>query len=111
VGLPIKPMDKHRLVIYCGTFSKILFPGVRIGWVAADRGCIERLIAIRSFSALSPALILQAAIRAFRLHISPQWAEWTEPSGGYLIWLKLKPAVFSPADWIDKVKQIRPRDV
>jgi len=32
VVLPIKSMDKHRLVIYCGTFSKILFPGVRIGW-------------------------------------------------------------------------------
>jgi len=63
--LPIKSMDKHQIVIYCGTFSKVLFPGVRIGWIAAERECIERLVAIRCFSDLAPNMILQAAMDEF----------------------------------------------
>lgn len=125
--LPIKSMDKHNLVIYCGTFSKILFPGIRIGWIAAEKACIERLMAIRSFSDLSSSMILQAAIyefcqhgyyerhvskmhrtyrkrmqtaiRALQTYIRPEWAEWSEPSGGYLIWLKLKNITSFDFDW------------
>jgi DNA-binding transcriptional MocR family regulator len=125
--LPIKSMDTHNIVIYCGTFSKVLFPGVRIGWIVADRECIERLTAIRCFVDLSSSMILQAsmyefcrdgyydrhisrmhrvfrkrmltAIRTLREFISPEWAEWTEPNGGYLIWLKLRPAPAPPRDW------------
>lgn len=127
VVLPVKSMDKHGLVIYCGTFSKVLFPGVRIGWVAADRACIERLIAIRRFSDIFPNPILQAAMHEFcatghydrhvakmhrvfrkrmqvaietlRRHISPEWAQWTEPSGGFLIWLKLQSGI--SVDWAE----------
>ncbi len=32
IVLPVKSMDRHHLVIYCGTFSKVLFPGARVGW-------------------------------------------------------------------------------
>lgn len=130
VILPIKSMDKQHLVIYCGTFSKVLFPGIRIGWVAAEKECIERLMAIRSFSDLSSSMILQAGVYEFcqhgyydrhvnkmhrffrkrmqtvltalRHHILPEWAEWKEPSGGYLIWLKLKFPVLSE-DKLDKL--------
>ena len=119
VILPIKSMDKNQLVIYCGTFSKVLFPGVRIGWLAAEKECIDRLIAMRRFSELSSSMVLQSAmyefcqngyyerhiskmhrvsrkrmqtaLRALSQHIAPEWAEWNEPSGGYLLWLKLKP--------------------
>ena len=118
VVLPIKSMDKRDIVIYCGTFSKVLFPGIRIGWVAAEKECIERLMAIRSFSDLSSSMILQAGVYEFcqqgyydchvnKMHrffrkrmqtiltalnryILPEWAEWKEPSGGYLVWIKLK---------------------
>ncbi len=127
VVLPVKSMDKRHLVIYCGTFSKVLFPGVRIGWLAAERECVERLVAIHRFSEIAPSTILQAAIhefchsghydrhigkmhrayrkrmqatvRALHRHIAPEWAEWTEPSGGFLIWLRLKPPPRPPADW------------
>ncbi len=127
VVLPIKSMDKHHLVIYCGTFSKVIFPGVRIGWIAAERECIERLTAIRRFSEISTSMILQAAMHAFckngyydrhisrmhrifrkrmqtalnalQQHIPREWAEWTEPSGGYLIWLKLKAFPSRTPDW------------
>jgi DNA-binding transcriptional MocR family regulator len=125
--LPIKSMDRRGIVIYCGTFSKILFPGIRIGWVAADAACIEGLTALRTFSELSPSPILQAGIQEFcdngayerhiaRMHrvfrkrmaaaqqalrkwIKPEWAEWDEPAGGYLIWLTLKPGPPADMDW------------
>jgi DNA-binding transcriptional MocR family regulator len=119
VVLPLKSMDRRRVVIYAGTFSKVLFPGVRIGWVAADRECIDRLVALRRFSEIAPSMVAQAAIDEFcrdgsydrhiarmhrvfrkrmraaldalRTHIRPEWAEWSEPAGGYLIWLRLRP--------------------
>lgn len=124
--LPLKSMDRRRIVIYLGTFSKVLFPGVRIGWVVADRGCIERLTAIRRVGELAPGAILQAAVdelcregsydrhvgkmhrvfrsrmrtalTALREHVRPEWAQWLEPRGGYLIWLKLMPPCARSAD-------------
>lgn len=125
VVLPVKSMDRHRVVIYSGTFSKVLFPGVRIGWIAADAACIERLIAIGRFSELSSSHLLhaamyqfcangyydrhvarmhrvfrrrmQAAVEALRSHIPQQWARWAEPAGGFLIWIEL--LARAPIDW------------
>ncbi|MCL6580063.1 MAG: PLP-dependent aminotransferase family protein [Firmicutes bacterium] len=116
--LPLKSMDHRHTVIYSGTFSKVLFPGVRIGWVVAERRCVEYLVAIRRYSELSSNLVLQAAMEEFcrngyyeahvsRMHrvfrrrmrtalqalrrwMSPEWVTWPEPSGGYLIWLRLR---------------------
>lgn len=34
-------------VIYCGTFSKILTPGLRIGWVAAAYPVIDKLVQVK----------------------------------------------------------------
>lgn len=127
VVLPIKSMDKSHLVIYCGTFSKVLFPGVRVGWIAAEKSCIEKLVAINCFSEISPSMVLQAGVHEFchsgfydrhisKMHrvfrrrlqtalgalqryISPEWAQWKEPSGGFLIWLKLRPAAGAQVDW------------
>lgn len=123
--LPIKSMDRNRHVIYCGTFSKVLFPGARVGWLIADRGAVERMTAHRFFGEMVPGQMLQAALSEFcttggydrhvsRMHrvfrkrmetllrelrqrILPQWAQWEEPCGGYLIWLRLEPA--GVADW------------
>jgi len=41
---------------------------------------------------------MQAAIQALHQYIAPEWADWSEPSGGYLVWLKLKPLT-NPPDW------------
>lgn len=119
VPLPIKSMDRQKLVLYVGTFSKILFPGIRIGWIAADRESIDRLNSIKKFSDLSTNSLLQAALWEFcregfydrhikrmhreyrkRMHTATSTLKsslecfkkvsWTEPAGGYLIWLKLQ---------------------
>ncbi len=117
VVLPIKSMDKNHVVIYLGTFSKVLFPGVRIGWIAADQECIRRLSAIKRFTDLTGSGVLQAAVSAFLrngyydLHLKkmhrtfrkrmsvalkslqeymPHNVSWTRPDGGYTIWGTLK---------------------
>lgn len=117
VVLPIKSMDRNQVVIYLGTFSKVLFPGVRIGWIAAERECIKRLTAIKRFVDLSGSTVVQAAMSAFLrqgyydLHLKrmhrifrkrmqvalnslkeslPRHINWTKPDGGYTIWVDLK---------------------
>ena len=116
--LPIKSMDHHGVVIYLGTFSKILFPGLRIGWIAADRRCIDRLASIQRALILSGNLLDQAALHRFcrmgdyDLHVSRMHRiyrrrmqtvlkalratftdgriHWTEPAGGYTVWVRLQ---------------------
>lgn len=115
--LPIKSMDRNQLVLYLGTFSKVLFPGVRIGWIVAERECIRRIIAIRRFTELTGGTLVQAAVaefcrlgyydkhikrmhrffrrrmavalRALREHM-PGDVKWTEPDGGYTIWVTVQ---------------------
>lgn len=41
---PIKSLDKKGRVIYVGTFSKILVPGFRIGWVVASKEILDKLV-------------------------------------------------------------------
>jgi DNA-binding transcriptional MocR family regulator len=118
VALPVKSMDNSQIVLYLGTFSKVLFPGLRIGYIAANRECIRRLTAIKRYSDLSTSNMIQAALAEFcrkgsydihikrmhrifrkrmqkaldalKAHITHKKVAWTEPSGGYLVWLLLK---------------------
>lgn len=116
VVLPIKSMDKKKIVIYLGTFSKVLFPGIRIGWIAAEEECIKRITAIKRFSDLSSSKMIQVAVSTFlrrgyydmhlkrmhrifrkRLQVAlqalkqylPKGVYWTKPDGGYTIWISL----------------------
>jgi DNA-binding transcriptional MocR family regulator len=117
--LPIKAMDTRGVVIYVGTLSKVVFPGLRVGWIAAPRGCVDRLGAIQRASCLSGNLLAQAAVERFcssggyeahlrRTHavyrkrmqamlrglrtFLPPGVEWTEPAGGYTLWLRVHAA-------------------
>lgn len=102
-------------VIYCGTFSKTLTPGLRTGWICASQALIRRLVLIKQMSDLNSAAINQmvihrmasadypaqvakatahyrgrrdAMLAALERHMPPGVA-WTRPEGGLFIWLTL----------------------
>lgn len=41
---PIKSFDKKGLVLYCGSFSKIMAPGMRLAYIIANREIIEKVV-------------------------------------------------------------------
>jgi len=115
--LPIKSMDVHGLVFYVGTLSKVVFPGLRVGWIAADREAIRRLAVVKRYTSLSDNVVAQAAVERFcrsgrydaylrRLHatfrrrltamvrgltrrVPPGALEWREPAGGCTLWARV----------------------
>jgi 2-aminoadipate transaminase len=62
---PLKALDAEGVVIYIGTFSKILFPGLRLGWVVAAPPVIERLVGAKQLADLHTSALLQAAVYRF----------------------------------------------
>ena len=62
---PLKALDVSGLVIYVGTFSKILFPGLRLGWVVAAPELIERLEVAKELADIHTSPLIQAAVYHF----------------------------------------------
>ncbi|CAE6693036.1 PLP-dependent aminotransferase family protein [Paraburkholderia domus] len=61
----LKSLDRHDRVIYCGTFSKVMFPGLRLAYVVVPERAVERVGRVaHSMNAGSPTL-LQAAVADF----------------------------------------------
>jgi 2-aminoadipate transaminase len=117
---PLKAADQAGVVLYIGTFSKILFPGLRLGWLVAPPPVIERLQAAKQLADLHTNAVLQAAVHRFcerRLlerHVTrvtveyarrrslllaalrrrmPEGVTWTEPRGGFSLLLTLPPGL------------------
>ena len=102
-------------VIYCGTVSKVISPGLRVGWIVAAAPIIEKLVLIKQASDLNSTLLNQmcahaladmafddlavqarntyrvrrnAMLAALSQHMS-EYAQWTEPEGGMFVWVTL----------------------
>ncbi|TCW82949.1 DNA-binding protein [Burkholderia sp. SRS-46] len=61
----LKSLDQRDRVIYCGTFSKVMFPGLRLAYAVVPERAIERIGRVAlSMNAGSPTL-LQAATADF----------------------------------------------
>jgi len=118
----LKTRDSAGQVIYVGTFSKAIQPGLRIGYVVAPAPLLRRIALTRVACDLGTSVIGQAALaellaagdlerhvrRARRLYAArlallddtlraelPDGASWSLPAGGNCLWLRL-PAQADP---------------
>ncbi len=109
----IKGLDGSNTVIGLGTFSKLIAPGLRIGWVTAPRDILARMVQLKSDGGSCPltqriivefcrngglAAHAERVRRTYRTHRDravdalrrelPE-ASMTVPEGGYYLWLTL----------------------
>lgn len=63
----IKALEGSGNVVYAGSFSKVLFPGIRIGWVVADRALTRYLVHEKYNQDIHTPPLLQAALRQYCL--------------------------------------------
>ncbi|MEM6273771.1 MAG: PLP-dependent aminotransferase family protein [Myxococcota bacterium] len=64
---PLAPMAAMapNTVVYCGTFSKTMFPGLRLGFAIAPRSLIDAMAARRAICEYAPAAPTQLALATF----------------------------------------------
>jgi 2-aminoadipate transaminase len=116
----LKAMDRHGIVIQIDSFSKMAFPGLRVGWCIGPPRVIERLRQLKQISDLHTDQLSQATLAEFaktgllekhlkrmiklytrRLDVMekslerhlPAGTEWTRPDGGMSIWITLPPGL------------------
>ncbi len=61
----LKSMDKKGLVIFLGTFSKILCPGYRLGWTCASQNILKKFIFVKQVADLQASSISQREVSKF----------------------------------------------
>ena len=113
--VPLAALDSER-VVYAGTFSKILAPALRIGWLRLPQSLVETCAAVKEMgdlecsrlSVLAVARLLEdldfdrhldllrrtyrrrrnAMLEALAEHL-PAGCVFTEPGGGMFVWVEL----------------------
>ena len=61
----LQGIDRNARVIYIGSFSKVMFPSLRLGYVIVPPDLVERFTAMRQTMDLGPAHAAQAVLAAF----------------------------------------------
>lgn len=112
----LRSLDGGEFVIYLGTFSKILSPGVRLGWTVAPAPVLAKMTIGKQASDLCSSSISQYFVGAYfdsgpwqsyvrslieiyrrRRDVMldalaehfPREADWTHPQGGLFVWVTL----------------------
>ncbi len=112
----VKAYDTNDAVIYLGSFSKMISPALRLGWLVAPRELIPRFTVLRESLDLESSQLIQRTVAEFlaRGYLEPHLeqlnaanfarrdlmlhalerelsgiAQWTIPDGGLFIWLTL----------------------
>lgn len=110
-------LDKHNMVIYSGSFSKILAPGTRVGWCAGAADIIRKMAIFKQGVDVCTSVVAQAVVyeychrgyldgflpriidhyrkkrdnmeAAFRRHLPLEaLSPWVIPQGGFFYWLE-----------------------
>jgi len=116
VTKPIKGYDVEGYVFYLGSFSKMMAPAMRLGWVVAPQEIITKLVTLREALDLESSMAVQRAVAEYldRGYLEPHLealntanceratvlfkalethlgdiATWTEPEGGLFVWCTL----------------------
>ena len=115
---PLRALDSE--VIYLGTFSKTVAPGIRVGWMVMPEVLRDKLYAMKEAADINSDRVMQQAVfemmqtgffpshldriravyterrtamlDALREHMPPD-VMWTEPEGGFFVWLTLPPEI------------------
>lgn len=117
---PLKANDRQGNVLYIGSMSKTLSPGLRIGWLVGPEPVIDRLSDIKMQTDYGSSSISQYAVDQWlksgryedymkqirkelkmRRDLTIKWlhqhfaeiATWNIPKGGFYIWLHLHTAI------------------
>jgi 2-aminoadipate transaminase len=112
----LRSLDEGVYVMYLGTFSKILSPGIRLGWVAAPTPVLEKINIGKQAADLCTSTVSQLLVHYYfensrwREYVDslteiyrarrdtmldalaeflPPESRWTRPAGGLFIWVTL----------------------
>ena len=112
---PIKSFDTEGWVVFMGSFSKVISPGLRVGYLAGDAGILRKCTVGKQSSDVHTANLNQAIVDQFLRrnllpdHIArisagyaaqcdrmlehlasfPEGVRYTKPEGGLFIWAEL----------------------
>ncbi|HUO35847.1 MAG TPA: PLP-dependent aminotransferase family protein [Candidatus Acidoferrum sp.] len=127
----LKALDRMGNVIQVDSFSKIAFPGLRVGWCIGAESAIERLRLVKLATDLHTDQLAQATLAEFmrrgcltrhaakmkKLYLRrleameealakymPEGTIWTKPEGGMAVWVTL-PAGFDAAELLIHVRE------
>jgi DNA-binding transcriptional MocR family regulator len=127
----LKTRDAMQQVLYVGTFSKAILPGVRVGYLVAPPELLRRFSMMRFAGDFGSGAITQAAVtellaagdlerhvrRVRKVYASrlealdaaltdamPEGARWRRPAGGSALWLTLPARVDPDAVWREALR-------
>lgn len=114
----LKSFGNSKWIMYAGTVSKIIAPGLRLGWVVAEEEIIDKLATAKQLSDILTNSLTQRALYHYVTHFNldehindivgqyrvrrdamlqsieenfPPGVTWTVPDGGMFVWVTLPP--------------------